>query len=138
MGDRVIGGLPRVLVFADHRSPIADWQRRRPLAFSLRQSMGKTESLEPLPGTLDLLILKTLAAGPHHGYGIAQRLKLLSDDVVRVGESSLYRRCSGCSSEVGRKPNGARPKTTGAPTTRSRPRAGSSSRPSATTGADDR
>jgi PadR family transcriptional regulator, regulatory protein PadR len=52
--------------------------------------MGKNEALELLPGTLDLLILKTLAAGPQHGYGIAQRLKLLSDDVLRVGESSLY------------------------------------------------
>jgi len=43
-----------------------------------------------LPGTLDLLILRTLNAGPRHGYGIAQRLKQLSDDVLEVGESSLY------------------------------------------------
>jgi PadR family transcriptional regulator PadR len=43
-----------------------------------------------LPGTLDLLILKSLAAGPMHGYGIAQRLRLLSEDVLQVGESSLY------------------------------------------------
>ena len=43
-----------------------------------------------LPGTLELLILKSLGAGPMHGYGIAQRLKLLSDDVLQVGESSLY------------------------------------------------
>jgi transcriptional regulator len=48
------------------------------------------EGIELLPGTLDLLILKTLAAGEQHGYGIAQRLKLLSDDVLQVGESSLY------------------------------------------------
>lgn len=52
--------------------------------------MGKETSLELLPGTLDLLILKSLAAGPQHGYGIAQRLKLLSEDVLQVGESSLY------------------------------------------------
>ena len=39
---------------------------------------------------LDLLILKTLVAGPQHGYGIAQRLKQLSDEVLQVGESSLY------------------------------------------------
>ena len=50
----------------------------------------------PLPksdlpqGTLDLLILKIVALGPLHGYGIAQRLKMLSDDVLQVGESSLY------------------------------------------------
>ena len=43
-----------------------------------------------LPGTLDLLVLRTLAGGPMHGYGIAQRLKALSEDVLQVGESSLY------------------------------------------------
>jgi PadR family transcriptional regulator PadR len=52
--------------------------------------MGRDPSLELLPGTLDLLVLQTLAAGPQHGYGIAQRLKRLSDDVLQVGESSLY------------------------------------------------
>src|SRR5438270_6606497 len=41
------------------------------------------------PGTLDL-ILKVLVRGPVHGYGIAQRLKSVSDDVLQVGESSLY------------------------------------------------
>src|SRR5271167_2691076 len=45
---------------------------------------------ELLPGTLDLLILRTLLAGSMHGYGIAQRLKQVSDDVLQVGESSLY------------------------------------------------
>ena len=48
------------------------------------------ESLELLPGTLDLLILKVLAGGTMHGYGIAQRLKETSEDVLQVGESSLY------------------------------------------------
>ena len=43
-----------------------------------------------LPGTLDLLILRTLVAGPLHGYGIAERLKILSQEVLQVGESSLY------------------------------------------------
>jgi transcriptional regulator len=43
-----------------------------------------------LPGTLDLLILKSLVRGPMHGYGIAQHLKTTSDDVLHVGESSLY------------------------------------------------
>src|SRR5258708_16221844 len=43
-----------------------------------------------LPGTLDLLILRTLAAASLHGYGIAERLKILSQDVLQVGESSLY------------------------------------------------
>ena len=43
-----------------------------------------------LPGTLDLLILRTLVAGPLHGYGIAERLKIVSQNVLQVGESSLY------------------------------------------------
>jgi transcriptional regulator len=43
-----------------------------------------------LPGTLDLLVLRTLTRGPMHGYGIAQRLKAVSEDVLQVGESSLY------------------------------------------------
>src|SRR4051812_9300166 len=50
--------------------------------------MGR--SLELLPGTLDLLILKALAKGAMHGYGIALKLKETSDDVLQVGESSLY------------------------------------------------
>ena len=52
--------------------------------------MGKEKPSELLPGTLDLLILKTLARGRLHGYGIAQHLKLASEDVLQVGESSLY------------------------------------------------
>ena len=40
-----------------------------------------------LPGTLDLLILNTLARAPLHGYGIAQAIKRLSDDVLTVEES---------------------------------------------------
>ena len=43
-----------------------------------------------LPGTLDMLILRTLAAGPKHGYGIAERLRQVSEHVLQVGESSLY------------------------------------------------
>src|SRR6188472_3474707 len=43
-----------------------------------------------LPGTLDLLILKTLGRGRMHGYGIAQHLQQVSEDVLQVGESSLY------------------------------------------------
>jgi PadR family transcriptional regulator PadR len=43
-----------------------------------------------LPGTLDLLVLRTLMRGSLHGYGIAQRVKEVSNDVLHVGESSLY------------------------------------------------
>jgi PadR family transcriptional regulator PadR len=53
--------------------------------------MGLTnEPPDLLPGTLDLLILKTLVRGPLHRYTIAQHVKDASDDVLQVGESSLY------------------------------------------------
>lgn len=53
--------------------------------------MGERSSpAELLPGTLDLLILRALVPGRMHGYGIAQRLKEVSDEVLQVGESSLY------------------------------------------------
>jgi|ERR1035441_1698181 transcriptional regulator len=45
---------------------------------------------ELLPGTLDMLILRTLTTGRKHGYGIAQRLKETSSEVLQIGESSLY------------------------------------------------
>jgi len=47
-------------------------------------------SADLLPGTLDLLVLRTLVRGSMHGYGIAQRVKERSRDVLQVGESSLY------------------------------------------------
>lgn len=43
-----------------------------------------------LPGTLDMLVLKTTALGPVHGYGIAQHIRQLSRDVLQVDEGSLY------------------------------------------------
>ena len=53
--------------------------------------MGKPPNpTDLLPGTLDLLILRALVPGPMHGYGIASRLKQVSEDVLQVGESSLY------------------------------------------------
>lgn len=42
------------------------------------------------PGTLHMLILKTLQRGPLHGYAIAQRIHLISQDVLHVEEGSLY------------------------------------------------
>jgi PadR family transcriptional regulator PadR len=43
-----------------------------------------------LRGTVDLLILRTLRHAPLHGYAIAQRLRVVSEDVLHVGESALY------------------------------------------------
>ena len=50
--------------------------------------MGKPTDL--LQGTLDLLILKTLALDPTHGWGIALRIQQVSDDVLQVQQGSLY------------------------------------------------
>lgn len=43
-----------------------------------------------LPGTLDMLILQTLTLEPMHGYGIAQWIRQRSNEVLQVGEGSLY------------------------------------------------
>jgi PadR family transcriptional regulator, regulatory protein PadR len=51
---------------------------------------GVSKKPDLLPGTLDLLILKTLTRTPLHGYGIALSIKRLSDDVLTVEEGSLY------------------------------------------------
>jgi PadR family transcriptional regulator PadR len=51
--------------------------------------MAKTNS-DLLHGTLDMLVLKVLAPGAQHGYGIATRLEQLSAEVLRVEEGSLY------------------------------------------------
>ena len=45
---------------------------------------------ELLPGTLEMLILKTLSRGAKHGYGIAQHIRLVSEEALKIGEGSLY------------------------------------------------
>jgi PadR family transcriptional regulator PadR len=52
--------------------------------------MPSKPSLDLLPGTLELLILKALSGGSKHGYAVAEHLKSISEDVLQVGESSLY------------------------------------------------
>lgn len=52
--------------------------------------MARTPRTDLLQGTLDLLILKTLALGPQHGWGISQRILQISEDVLRVNQGSLY------------------------------------------------
>jgi transcriptional regulator len=53
--------------------------------------MGKErQKADLLPGTLDMLVLRTLTRGHLHGYAIAQLIQQLSDDVLQVEEGSLY------------------------------------------------
>ena len=51
--------------------------------------MGES-SAEPLRGTIDLLILRTLSLAPMHGWGITQRIQQLSDGALEVNQGSLY------------------------------------------------
>ena len=52
--------------------------------------MAKTSKSDLLQGTLDMLILKTLALGAQHGWGISQRIQQISEDVLQVNQGSLY------------------------------------------------
>lgn len=53
--------------------------------------MGETRTTgEFLPGTLDMLILKALSRGEHHGYAIAEFIRSASDEVLKVEEGALY------------------------------------------------
>src|SRR5674476_966731 len=52
--------------------------------------MSNIRKDEILPGTLEMLVLKTLSLGALHGYGIAQHIRQLSKDVLQVEEGSLY------------------------------------------------
>jgi PadR family transcriptional regulator PadR len=72
------------LIFALHLS--------RVYKGTLRASMAKpkSERNDLLQGTLDLLVLKTVALGPQHGWGISQRIRQISRDVFQVNQGSLY------------------------------------------------
>ena len=52
--------------------------------------MAPLEKTDLLQGTLDLLTLKVVALGPVHGYGISQRIRQISKDVLQVQQGSLY------------------------------------------------
>ncbi len=55
--------------------------------------MGVNKPTPPsdfLPGTLDMLVLKTLSRGDNHGWGIAQHIQQVSKDALKIGEGSLY------------------------------------------------
>jgi transcriptional regulator len=52
--------------------------------------VSESSRTDLLQGTLDLLILKVLAAGPMHGYAISQRIQQVSTDILQVQQGSLY------------------------------------------------
>jgi PadR family transcriptional regulator, regulatory protein PadR len=49
-----------------------------------------TERIDLPQGTLDLLILKTLALGPQHGWAVSERIQQISSEVLRIQQGSLY------------------------------------------------
>jgi PadR family transcriptional regulator, regulatory protein PadR len=50
-----------------------------------------TDKSEILQGTLDLMVLKTLASmGPQHGYGIARRIEQISEDALQINQGTIY------------------------------------------------
>lgn len=57
---------------------------------STKNSPANGSSRDLLQGTLDLLILKTLALEPMHGWGVAQRIQQISKDALQIGQGSLY------------------------------------------------
>ena len=71
-----------------------------PLTFDKKRQIllsnveGKVREMAPstdlLQGTLDMLILKTLAPGQEHGWAIAQRIQQMSNNVLQIGQGSLY------------------------------------------------
>ncbi len=52
--------------------------------------MSPTQKSDLLQGTLDMLILKIVALGPVHGYGISQRIRQISNEALQVQQGSLY------------------------------------------------
>ena len=52
--------------------------------------MTRPDALDLLQGTLDLLVLRTLQAGPLHGWAVAERIEQISQDVLQVNQGSLY------------------------------------------------
>ena len=70
--------------------------------------MGKPS--DPIQGTLDLLILKTVSLEPKHGWAIAKRIQQVSQDALQVTQGSLYPPCTGSSSRAGCARRAARPR----------------------------
>ena len=57
---------------------------------NLQERGGLSDQTDVLQGTLDLLIMRTIALEPLHGWAIAQRIQQISDDLLRVQQGSLY------------------------------------------------
>jgi len=77
------------------------------------------ERIDLPQGTLDLLILKTLALEPQHGWAISERIRQVSSEVLQIQQGSLYPALHRLERRAGSGRNGACPTTTGALSTTS-------------------
>ena len=94
-----------------------------------------TKSSDLLQGTLDLLILKVLCLEPMHGWAIAQRIRQLSSDVLRVNQGALYPALHRLEHQAWIEPSWENRRITGARSTTPSPRpGGSGSRPKSVIG----
>jgi len=75
-----------------------------------------------LPGTLDLLILRTLQTQSLHGWAISERIQQISEDVLQINQGSLYPRSIASSTEAGSQPSGPFRSWAGGPSTTDSPR----------------
>src|SRR2546429_8703111 len=71
-----------------HETTLTPDPKGRTLLSLIEGSMGKPTDL--VQGTVDLLILKTITPGPMHGWAIAQRIKNVSNDVLKLNQNALY------------------------------------------------
>jgi transcriptional regulator len=90
--DAIVGFPRRRLLRTRHAAAAAMNLCLRPAYFhmSIYKRGGVSDQTDVLQGTLDLLILRTIALGPMHGWAIAQRIQQISDDLLRVQQGSLY------------------------------------------------
>jgi len=90
--DKVLSGPFRFCHSIDAEIFLLTFDKKARLFILLSTSEGRAmgNQIELLQGTLDLLILKTLVLEPMHGWGIAQRIQQISQDVLQVGQGSLY------------------------------------------------
>jgi transcriptional regulator len=66
------------------------FDKRERYSFVERQGEKMPQTADLLQGTLDMLILKAIANDPQHGWAIAQRIQQVSNNVLQVGQGSLY------------------------------------------------
>jgi transcriptional regulator len=79
-----------ILATAEPQLPLDILQEAGDVLVDILGEGGMGKQIDLLQGTLDLLVLRVLALQPMHGWGIAQRIRQVSNDVLQVQQGSLY------------------------------------------------